>query len=70
LIRQLDMFKPTGTTMQALPCMHTGVATPDMLARLAAERDRIQVRLTELTETRDRLDAVITAARDTGHDCS
>lgn len=50
---------------ELLPCMHTGVATSDMLARLSDERDRIEQRLIELSSTRDRLDAVIRAARQT-----
>jgi len=45
-----------------LPCVHTGIATPQMLTRLAAERDRLNSRLHDLARTRDRLDDVITAA--------
>ena len=45
-----------------LPCVHTGIATPQMITRLTAERDRIDQQLQELTSTRDRLDAVVTAA--------
>ena len=48
--------------VELLPCLHTGVATSDMLARLTAERDRIDAQSRELAATRDRLDAVIAAA--------
>jgi DNA-binding transcriptional MerR regulator len=47
---------------ELLPCVHTGIATPAMLARLSAERDRIDRQSRELGATRDRLDAVIAAA--------
>ena len=47
-----------------LPCVHTGVATVEMLAQLAVERDRIDAQVRDLTTTRDRLDSIITAARD------
>lgn len=47
---------------ELLPCMHTGIATPPMLARLAAERDRVDRQVHELSATRDRLDRVIRAA--------
>lgn len=51
-----------------LPCVQTGVATPAMLARLVAERDRIDEQVRDLTVTRDRLDAIIAAA-DRAADC-
>lgn len=47
---------------ELLPCMHTGVATPAMLGRLAADRDRVDRQVCELTATRDRLDSVIGSA--------
>lgn len=47
-----------------LPCVHTGVATPQTLSRLAVERDRIGCRIDELVATRDRLDSIIQTARD------
>ncbi|SDQ39786.1 MerR family transcriptional regulator [Quadrisphaera sp. DSM 44207] len=49
-----------------LPCVHTGAATPQMLQRLAAERERIDAQVHDLAATRDRLDAVIAAAGGTG----
>lgn len=45
-----------------LPCVHTGIATPETLARLAIERERVDARVLELVATRDRLDEVIAAA--------
>ncbi|CAA9216309.1 MAG: Transcriptional regulator, MerR family [uncultured Blastococcus sp.] len=48
--------------VELLPCVHTHIATPAMLARLAEERERIDRRIGELTHARDRLDAVITVA--------
>ncbi len=52
-----------------LPCMHTGIATPEMLDRLTHERHRIDVQASELVRTRDRLDAVIAAARQAEEHC-
>lgn len=45
-----------------LPCVYTGVATPDMITRLVTERDRIIQQVQALARTRDRLDAVIATA--------
>ncbi|GAA2317845.1 MerR family transcriptional regulator [Streptomyces violaceusniger] len=50
------------TIREFLPCTSTGVATPADIARLAAERDRIDAQMANLATTRDRLDAVIAAA--------
>lgn len=47
---------------ELLPCVQTGVATPAMLTRLAAERDRIDQQIDALAEARDRLGAVIDIA--------
>ena len=47
-----------------LPCAHTGVATPETIARLALERDRLDGQIRDLIATRERLDAIIVAARD------
>lgn len=47
---------------ELLPCVHTGVATPAMLERLTRERERIDRQISELVETRDRLDEVIGVA--------
>ncbi|GAB3839654.1 MerR family transcriptional regulator [Dactylosporangium cerinum] len=48
--------------LELLPCVYTGYATPQTLALLASERDRIDTQITGLAATRDRLDAVIAAA--------
>ena len=48
--------------VELLPCVHTGIATPEMIARLITERDRIDHQVHDLTRTRDRLDGVIDAA--------
>lgn len=47
------------TIAELLPCVDAKVSTPESRARLAAERDRINRQIAELTETRDRLDAII-----------
>ena len=47
------------TILGLLPCVETGEVTPDLLDRLAEERDRIDGQIDELVRTRDRLDAVI-----------
>jgi len=47
---------------ELLPCLHTGIATPPMLTRVTAERDRIAAQARALADTRDRLDAVIATA--------
>ncbi|WP_314172107.1 MerR family transcriptional regulator [Streptomyces winkii] len=55
-----------------LPCVVDGNATPELLDRLSAERDRIDGQITELVGARDRLDSVITAATSnllTGRPC-
>ncbi len=51
------------TIGELLPCVHTGVATPEMLGRLRAERERVDRQVRELVETRDRLDGVIAVAQ-------
>lgn len=60
------------TIVELMPCVLDGRATPELLKRLAAERDRIGQRITDLTHARDRLDSVITAASSnmlTGKSC-
>lgn len=60
------------TIVDLLPCVLDGRATLELLERLAAERDRIGRRITDLADARDRLDSVITAARSnmvTGRSC-
>ncbi|MFF8925768.1 MerR family transcriptional regulator [Streptomyces longwoodensis] len=53
------------TIVALLPCVVDGLATPELLARLAAERDRIDAQIADLTATRDRLQSVIGGATDT-----
>ncbi|MGC0387343.1 MerR family transcriptional regulator [Streptomyces sp. SAI-129] len=60
------------TIVELMPYAVDGRATPELLDRLSAERDRVEGRITELVGTRDRLDSVITgAARNlrTGRSC-
>ncbi|MFD0689845.1 MerR family transcriptional regulator [Actinomadura fibrosa] len=60
------------TIVELMPCVVDGRATPELLARLAAHRDRIDERIADLTDTRNRLDSVITGATTnmlTGRSC-
>lgn len=47
---------------ELLPRVVNGEATPELLDRLSAERDRIDSQIGDLVSARDRLDAVITTA--------
>jgi DNA-binding transcriptional MerR regulator len=49
--------------LEVLPCVHTGVATPAMLARLVEQRDGIDRQIAELTQARERLDEIISIGR-------
>ncbi|MCQ8191117.1 MerR family transcriptional regulator [Streptomyces rugosispiralis] len=53
------------TIREFLPCTYASVATPADIARLTAERDRINAQMADLATTRDRLDAIIAAASGT-----
>lgn len=53
------------TIRELIPCTQTGVATPDTIDRLTAERDRMNDRIADLAMARDRLEAVIAAASGT-----
>ncbi|MFF6909186.1 MerR family transcriptional regulator [Streptomyces sp. NPDC012389] len=65
LVQQLYAAGLSSRTIVALlPCVVDGSATPGLIQRLAAERDRIDQRLADLTRARNRLDSVITAASD------
>ncbi|MGW0686886.1 MerR family transcriptional regulator [Streptomyces sp. NPDC002754] len=60
------------TIVELLPCVVDGTATPELLKRLSAERDRVDHKITELADTRDRLDSVIVGATKnlrTGRSC-
>jgi DNA-binding transcriptional MerR regulator len=61
--------------LQLLPCVYTGVASPAMIDHLTQERERMEEQITALTAARDRMDAVIAAAKATqtgpvAHNCS
>jgi DNA-binding transcriptional MerR regulator len=62
-VRLIQMLYRAGLNSKAvsgiMPCMDSGMASTDMLELLAAERDRIDERMRELAETRDRLTTVI-----------
>ncbi|BCJ53586.1 MerR family transcriptional regulator [Actinoplanes sp. NBRC 14428] len=58
------------TIADLLPCVDAQVSTPESRARLAAERDRIDAQIVELTRTRDRLDAVITLSTSPAGGCA
>ncbi|MET7835067.1 MerR family transcriptional regulator [Micromonospora sediminicola] len=47
------------TIAELLPCVDARVSTPESRARLAAERDRIDTQIAELTLARDRLNDII-----------
>ncbi|GIF73049.1 MerR family transcriptional regulator [Asanoa siamensis] len=47
------------TIADLLPCVDAQVSTPESRALLAAERDRIDRQIAELTRTRAKLDAII-----------
>jgi len=66
-VRLIQLLYAAGLNSAAvagiMPCMDSGTATPEIMDRLIAERARIEARIHDLNETRDRLDAVIAAAR-------
>lgn len=55
------------TIAELIPCVVDGAATPELLDRLAVERDRIDQNIADLTHTRNRLDTVIAGATATLH---
>ncbi|MFJ8791551.1 MerR family transcriptional regulator [Streptomyces sp. NPDC102462] len=63
---------PSRVVRQVLPCVDSGEkeAPPALLDQLAAERVRIDQRITDLLAVRDRLDDVIALTRDPDSDCS
>jgi DNA-binding transcriptional MerR regulator len=50
---------PSRTIVQLLPCVDAGVATPESLALLRTERDRITAQMADLEAARARLETVI-----------
>ncbi|RKS08642.1 DNA-binding transcriptional MerR regulator [Nocardiopsis sp. Huas11] len=73
LIQQLDSAGLSSRAIvELLPCVVDGRATPALLKRLAAERERIERRIVDLMRVRDRLDSVTASATDnmlTGTSC-
>ncbi|MEU6765049.1 MerR family transcriptional regulator [Streptomyces sp. NPDC046853] len=66
VIRELYAAGLSSKTIAELtPCVIDGKATPELLRRLAAERDHLDRYITDIAHTRDRLDAVIAGASDT-----
>ena len=53
---------PSRRIVEILPCVVSGEVTPELLARLSAERERIDARIGEMVRTRGRLDDLIAAA--------
>ncbi|RII14663.1 HTH-type transcriptional regulator AdhR [Streptomyces sp. YIM 130001] len=63
LIRQLYAAGLSSKTIAELtPCVVDGKATPELLERLATERDHLARHIADLTHTRDRLESVIAGA--------
>ena len=66
-VRLVQQLYAAGLTskdvLELLPCVHTGVATPDMVARLTEQRDGIDRQIAELTAARERLEQVIGTSR-------
>jgi DNA-binding transcriptional MerR regulator len=58
------------TIADLLPCVDAKVSTPESRALLAAERDRIDLQIAELTQARDKLDAVIAIAGTPASGCA
>lgn len=61
------------TIAELLPCVVDGNATPELLERLAAERQRIDRQIAELAGARERLDSVLAGAAGslaTGRPCA
>ncbi|MFF2860706.1 MerR family transcriptional regulator [Streptomyces rubiginosohelvolus] len=63
VIRQLYAAGLSSKTIAELtPCVVDGRATPELLRRLAVERDHLDRHIADLVDTRDRLDSVIAGA--------
>jgi DNA-binding transcriptional MerR regulator len=63
LIQQLYAAGLTSRAIaELLPAAADGVATPELLERLSAERGRLDRRIGDLVSARDRLDTVIATA--------
>jgi len=57
---------PSRMVLELLPCVFSPSAATgaDLVAKMLAERDRIDAKVTELTTTRGKLDGLITAAQE------
>jgi len=63
LIRQLHAAGLSSKSiLELLPCVVNGRATPELLDRLSAERDRIDRQIGDLVTARNRLETVLTNA--------
>ncbi|MCO1597033.1 MerR family transcriptional regulator [Micromonospora sp. RHAY321] len=58
------------TILDLLPCVDAKVNTPESRAMLTAERARIERQITQLTQARDRLDAVIALSESPASGCT
>ncbi|MEU8699505.1 MerR family transcriptional regulator [Streptomyces sp. NPDC048680] len=68
LIRQLYAAGLSSKAIAELtPCVIDGQATPELLQRLAEERDHLNRRIADLAHARDRLDSVIAGASSNMH---
>ncbi|MGW2508515.1 MerR family transcriptional regulator [Streptomyces scopuliridis] len=68
LIRQLYAAGLSSKAIAELtPCVIDGKATPELLKRLAAEREQLDQRIADLAHARDRLSSVIDGASSNLH---
>jgi len=58
------------TIHDLLPCVDAKVNTPQSRALLRSERDRIDTQIRQLTDARNRLDAVIVASESPSSGCA
>ncbi len=71
LIQNLYAAGLTSSTIaELLPCVDAKVSTPEARALLAAERDRVDRQIAQLTATRDRLDQVIAVSGTPSSGCA
>jgi DNA-binding transcriptional MerR regulator len=71
LIQQLYAAGLSSKTIaELLPCVDANESTPESRARLAAERDRINMQIAELMLARDRLDDIIDVTSRPNPDCA
>ncbi|MFF5567835.1 MerR family transcriptional regulator [Streptomyces sp. NPDC012623] len=73
-VRLIQLFYGAGLSSKAirevLPCVDAGERSPVVVELLAAERRRVERRISDLLTVRDRLDDVIDAAVDPHYDCA